>query len=80
MLNHHRLVSDDDTLDEVRSLPPSERTLPFADEDDTLRHPKLELDPFRPQRTKTEISAGAEMVSWDHGVTVTREVVVTTTE
>lgn len=80
-LNHYRVESDDDTLDEVKSLPPSERTLPFRDEDDMLRHPQVELeDPFRHQGTMTEISAGAEKVSWDHGVTVTREVEVTTTK
>ena len=71
------MESDDDTFDEVKSLPPSERTLPFRDEDDTLRHPQVELeDPFRPQGTMTEVSAGVEHVRWDHGVTVTREVVV----
>ena len=83
MLNHYRLESDEDTLDEVNSLPPSERTLPFHDEDDMLRQPQGDGefgDPFRPQGTRTEIAVGGERVSWDHGVTVTREVVVTSTE
>ena len=46
MINHFRLESDEDTVD-AKSLPPSEKTLPFRDEDDTLRYPQLDLDPFR---------------------------------
>ena len=46
MINHFRLESDEDTLD-AKSLPPSEKTLPFRDEDDALRYPQLDLDPLR---------------------------------
>jgi len=46
MTNHFRLESDEDTVD-AKSLPPSEKALPFRDEDDTLRYPQLDLDPFR---------------------------------
>jgi hypothetical protein len=53
MINHYRLESDEDTLD-AKSLPPSEKTLPFRDEDDTLRYPQLDLDPFRLQEMRRD--------------------------
>jgi hypothetical protein len=73
--------SDDDTLD-AKSLPSSETTLRFRDEEENSgRQSQMELDhPFGPT-IKTEVSAGyhdGAPVSWNHGVTVTRQVVVET--
>lgn len=71
--------SDSDTLD-AKSLPASESTLPFRDEEDSSGlQSEMDLDnPFNPT-IKTEVSSGYHkdpLVNWNHGVTVTRQVVV----
>jgi hypothetical protein len=73
----------DDEIDDAKSLHSSESTIMGRDEEEGNAGPRrsqLDLDqPFAAKGTTTEVSAGTGIPpGWNHGVKVTRQVIVET--